>query len=308
MRKDYTNYDPKAALVAKVVLIGDSNAGKSSILTRFADNLFEEAFVPTIGVDFKSKNFLHKTGRTVKMQVWDTAGQERFRSITGSYYRGSHAAIIVYDITNHESWDNIPTWLNHIENRIGLEYKDPSKEKNYNANKGHSSIPIFVVGNKLDLNNKRVVIEKNARNFVNKSNIKNLHYFECSAKTDTNIHSLFQDLSDQIMLNEDKIYGYKLEKNNKQFNFQNRGQIGHHHRRSKKDRSGSPNPPNSGVRGKLGSSACTSCGGSNSDIKKSSSLNDLTSNHSSSTASSNPIKLSQAAAEMDNTGGCCYHG
>ena len=85
MSKDFTNYDPTKTLIAKIVLIGDSATGKSSILTRYADNTFEEAFLPTIGVDFKSKTFLHKSGRTIKMQVWDTAGQERFRSITGSY-------------------------------------------------------------------------------------------------------------------------------------------------------------------------------------------------------------------------------
>ena len=83
----------------KILLIGNSAVGKSSLLLRFAENTFPESFLPTIGVDFKIKTFLLE-GQTVKLQIWDTAGQERFKTITSSYYKGAHGIIIVFDITD----------------------------------------------------------------------------------------------------------------------------------------------------------------------------------------------------------------
>ena len=87
----------------KVVLVGNSCVGKSSIVIRYADDEFSDVFLATIGVDFRFKSFL-LDGENVKLQIWDTAGQEKFRTITSSYYRGAHALMIVFDITDEQSY------------------------------------------------------------------------------------------------------------------------------------------------------------------------------------------------------------
>ena len=93
----------------KVLLIGDSSVGKSSILLRFSDNEFTSSYISTIGVDFKVRT-LDVGGKIVKLQIWDTAGQERFRTITTTYYRGSNGIIIVYDVSNRDSFLNVQQW------------------------------------------------------------------------------------------------------------------------------------------------------------------------------------------------------
>ena len=122
----------------KLLVIGDSGVGKSCILLRFSDDVFTDNFISTIGVDFKIKK-LDINGQQVKMQIWDTAGQERFRTITSSYYRGAHGIIIVYDITNKESFDHVERWLNEIKTFAG------------------DNVEKVLVGNKCDLESKRVV-------------------------------------------------------------------------------------------------------------------------------------------------------
>ncbi|XP_029363970.1 ras-related protein Rab-10 isoform X1 [Echeneis naucrates] len=97
----------------KLLIIGDSNVGKSSLLLRFADNSFSGSYITTIGVDFKIRT-VDIEGERVKLQIWDTAGQERFRTITSTYYRNTHGVIIVYDVTNPESFVNVKRWLNEI--------------------------------------------------------------------------------------------------------------------------------------------------------------------------------------------------
>ena len=122
----------------KILLIGDSAVGKSSILLRFSDNIFTESFLPTIGVDFKIKT-LEFQGKNAKLQIWDTAGQERFKTITSTYYKGSHGIILVYDITDMESFNKLGDWLIEVEkNAPNNVYK-------------------ILVGNKADLNDQRVV-------------------------------------------------------------------------------------------------------------------------------------------------------
>ena len=104
----------------KILLIGDSGAGKSSILQRFSDDCFAATFITTIGVDFRIKT-IDIRGDRIKLQIWDTAGQERFHTITTSYYRGAMGIMLVYDITNAKSFDNIAKWLRTIQ--VILNYK-----------------------------------------------------------------------------------------------------------------------------------------------------------------------------------------
>jgi len=97
----------------KLVLIGDSGVGKSCLLLRFADDKFTNSYITTIGVDFRFKT-IPVNNKTIKLQIWDTAGQERFRTITSAYYRGADGIIIVYDVTDRESFNHIEEWVAEV--------------------------------------------------------------------------------------------------------------------------------------------------------------------------------------------------
>ena len=109
-------------LLFKLLLIGDSGVGKTCILFRFSDDAFNNTFISTIGIDFKIKT-IELRGKKIKLQIWDTAGQERFHTITTSYYRGAMGIMLVYDITNSKSFDNIAKWLRNIQVRRFLLHK-----------------------------------------------------------------------------------------------------------------------------------------------------------------------------------------
>merc|ERR1712010_195769 len=135
---------PEYDYLFKLLLIGDSGVGKSCLLLRFADDTYAESYISTIGVDFKIRT-INLEGKTIKLQIWDTAGQERFRTITSSYYRGAHGIIVVYDITDAESFTNVKQWLNEID-----------RYANENVNK-------LLVGNKSDLTAKLAVDYETAK-------------------------------------------------------------------------------------------------------------------------------------------------
>jgi Ras-related protein Rab-1A len=167
--------DDSYSLLEKVLLIGDSGVGKSCLLLRFADNSFNSSFISTIGVDFKVKT-MEVNGSKVKMQIWDTAGQERFRTITSSYYRGAHAIMIVYDITDQESFNNVRNWLQEID-----------KFASDNVNK-------ILVGNKSDLPNRQVDTAQ-ARDFAASLGIP---FIETSAKTSANVEQAFLKMASDV--------------------------------------------------------------------------------------------------------------
>ncbi len=168
--KNFSPYDFDA--LYKIVLIGESNTGKTSMLLRFADNVFTENYLCTIGVDFKIKT-LRVDNKVVKMQIWDTAGQERFRSISLAYYRNSHGCIAMYDISNRASFDSIEE---QIMSFISSSAQDAAKN-------------IILVGNKTDLEGKRKVSTEEAIKLGKKLNLAGV--FETSAKVNNSVEDVF---------------------------------------------------------------------------------------------------------------------
>ncbi|CAK7356296.1 unnamed protein product [Dovyalis caffra] len=168
--------NPEYDYLFKLLLIGDSGVGKSCLLLRFADDSYLESYISTIGVDFKIRT-VEQDGKTIKLQIWDTAGQERFRTITSSYYRGAHGIIVVYDVTDQESFNNVKQWLNEID-RYASE----------NVNK-------LLVGNKCDLTANKVVSYETAKAFADEIGIP---FMETSAKNATNVEQAFMAMAAEI--------------------------------------------------------------------------------------------------------------
>lgn len=161
--------------LVKLLLVGESGVGKSCILNRYIDDFFEQSFIATIGIDFKIKTI--KIGsKYIKLQIWDTAGQERFRTITSAYYRGAMGALLVYDVTNQQSFDQINNWIKEIDQH--------AQYANY-----------VLIGNKTDKNN-RVITSDQGLELANRHNIS---FYETSAKNNTNIEDVFNDLTSQIL-------------------------------------------------------------------------------------------------------------
>ncbi|XP_063726495.1 uncharacterized protein LOC134854249 [Symsagittifera roscoffensis] len=155
--------------VFKVLLVGDSMVGKSSLVLRYAKDEFKLDFITTIGVDFLTK-FEDFDGTKVVMQIWDTAGQSRFRSITSSYYRGAHAVAVVFDLTSRKSFSSVPSWINDVR---GMAKTD---------------IPVLLIGNKSDLEVMREVTTVEAQTLADHHNFKALfHFLLFSAKFDHNL-------------------------------------------------------------------------------------------------------------------------
>ena len=169
--------------IFKILLLGDSDVGKSSLILRYVDGLWAETFVPTIGVDFKVKT-LEIGDKNIKMQIWDTAGQERFRNVISSYFRGSHGILLIYDITNKSSFKDLEDWLGVIEN---------------NASKNVLKI---LIGNKNDLEGDRQIKTEEGQAFANRNNMQ---FIETSAKMNTNVTDAFEALAKIMMeFNSDK--------------------------------------------------------------------------------------------------------
>jgi len=168
--------NPEYDYLFKLLLIGDSGVGKSCLLLRFADDTYTESYISTIGVDFKIRT-IELEGKTVKLQIWDTAGQERFRTITSSYYRGAHGIIVVYDVTDADTFSNIRQCLQEID-RYACE----------GVNK-------LIVGNKSDLEGKKAVEYQSAKEFSDQLGIP---FLETSAKNATNVEQAFLTMAKQI--------------------------------------------------------------------------------------------------------------
>ncbi|OQV20838.1 Ras-related protein Rab-10 [Hypsibius exemplaris] len=173
-------------LLFKLLLIGDSGVGKTCILFRFSDDAFNTTFISTIGIDFKIKTIELK-GKKIKLQIWDTAGQERFHTITTSYYRGAMGIMLVYDITQPKSFDNIAKWLRNIE-----EHANEDVEK-------------MLLGNKCDMEDRRAISRERGEDIARQHGIR---FLETSAKANINVERAFYELSEAILdkgPNKDKI-------------------------------------------------------------------------------------------------------
>lgn len=163
----------------KVLLIGDSSVGKTSVLLRYVDDKFNAEFQTTIGVDFKVSTFL-MNGKNIKLQLWDTAGQDRFKTIVASYYRGAHGILLMYDITNQTSFQNVQRWYDEAQNYL------------------QKSVPKLLIGNKADLAGQRTVRMEDATALADRIGVE---YIETSAKNSTNVKSAFEMLTRNIMMN-----------------------------------------------------------------------------------------------------------
>ncbi|XP_072020367.1 ras-related protein Rab-8A-like [Amphiura filiformis] len=155
----------------KLLILGDASVGKTSILVRFTNQYFDDNYLMTIGIDFKIRT-IELDGKKIKLQIWDTAGQERFRTITNAYYRGAMGIMLVYDITNQKSFDNIRNWIRNIE-----EHASADVEK-------------MVLGNKCDMEDRRQVSKERGEQLAIEYGIK---FMETSAKASINVEDVSRD-------------------------------------------------------------------------------------------------------------------
>ncbi|XP_062388014.1 RAB3D, member RAS oncogene family, b isoform X2 [Sardina pilchardus] len=177
----------------KLLIIGNSSVGKTSFLFRYADDSFTSAFVSTVGIDFKVKT-VFRNNKRIKLQIWDTAGQERYRTITTAYYRGAMGFLLMYDITNQESFSAVQDWATQI--------------KTYSWDNAQ----VILVGNKCDLEDDRLIPTEDSQRLADELGFQ---FFEASAKDNINVKQVFERLVDVICekMNE-SIEGERAQPNN----------------------------------------------------------------------------------------------
>ena len=163
--------------IYKILLIGDSNVGKTSIILRFTDNTFDNTGISTLGVDVKCK-FVSYNNIKIKLIIWDTAGQERFRGLAKNYFHGCNGFILVYDITNKKSFDQLKGWMNDAKEKMD------------------SGAKMIVVGNKKDCVNERVIETDVLKEFGEKNNVMTM---EVSAKTNEGINEIFNTMVQELV-------------------------------------------------------------------------------------------------------------
>ena len=182
-----------AKYIIKILTLGDASVGKSSIVLRYSENKFNEAWLSTIGVDSKRKIVKIK-GESVKVSIWDTAGQEKFQSIVKQYYNGANGVLLIFDITNKKSFDKINFWYKDLKQSVNID-----------------EVFVCLVGNKIDLEDIRVISKEEAEEYAKENN---MYYLEVSAKTGEGIKELFDDATnkvmDKILINEKEEVDEKL--------------------------------------------------------------------------------------------------
>jgi len=170
--EDVSSSDEREDYKLKVVIVGDSGVGKSNLIKRFTTNEFNEHSKATVGVEFLSRSY-KINDKIFKIEMWDTAGQERYKSITAAYYKGAKGALIVYDTTSARSFENVDKWLGEIKEKAGKDIK------------------LIILGNKIDLKDKKVVSTEQA---LTRAKELDIPLMETSAKDATNVKEAFHDL------------------------------------------------------------------------------------------------------------------
>ena len=191
MKPDYT---------FKYILVGDAYVGKSNIIYRFTENKFSENYQATINLDFTYKN-VKLNEKVYRIQLWDTAGQESFQSISRGYYKSAVCAIVVYDITNRDTFNNVTNWIEQCKQN------------------GPSTISLVLVGNKEDLGDKRVITYEEGEELASRNSML---FFETSALSGKNIDLVFNDSVEAIDRKIESGY-YKDKDCGIEFNKQNSG-------------------------------------------------------------------------------------
>ena len=169
-------------LVFKILLLGDSEVGKSCFLMRYSDNVFIDNYITTIGLDYKLKSVKLDNGKTIKVQLWDTAGQDKYRTIAKNYFKGSHGILLLYDITKTNSFENIREWIRDIKEEVS------------------EKAIIFLIGNKIDLGEQRKISKEKGVELAEEYKIP---FFEASAKSGENVDEVFKALYRKIS----EVYG-----------------------------------------------------------------------------------------------------
>ncbi|KAI9678563.1 MAG: Rab GTPase ypt7 [Caeruleum heppii] len=173
-------------VLLKVIILGDSGVGKTSLMNQYVNKKFSASYKATIGADFLTKEVL-VDDRIVTMQLWDTAGQERFQSLGVAFYRGADCCVLVYDVNNSKSFDTLDSWRDEF--LIQASPKDPE------------SFPFVVLGNKVDVEeNKRMISSKRAMTFCESKG--GIPYFETSAKEAINVEQAFEVIARQALEQE----------------------------------------------------------------------------------------------------------
>jgi len=179
-------------MLIKILVIGESGVGKSSLLSQYTENYHNPNHISTIGIDFKIKQ-IYRKNKEIKLQLWDTAGQERFRTITSSYYRGSHAIMLVYDVTERVTFEKLSTWLEDIQRYCT------------------DDVQIILVGNKTDLSKRRVVGSEEAEEYALHNNLR---YIETSVVNHHHIDEAFHMIVDATVDTMNLLYttngGYEI--------------------------------------------------------------------------------------------------
>ena len=173
-----------------ILLLGDTCVGKTCLISRYANGVFKEEYISTVGVDYVSKQEIIND-QNINVKLWDTAGQERYKALTPSYLRGAEGIVLVYDVTMSESFDSLKVWIDSLK-----------------SNLGENSLPIIIDGNKIDLDD-RDVSKETAQKFAQEYNYK---YFETSAKSGVGVDELFREIVNQILEKKDKTDEVKEER------------------------------------------------------------------------------------------------
>ena len=177
--------EKKKCYMVKIIIVGNSNVGKTNIVTRYVKGEFSNEYMITIGMDFLTCN-LELDNKIFKLRLWDTAGSEKFRSVTRGYYSNTCYALIVYDITDDSSFNSVKQWIEDVQSF---------------ANKGTN---LVLVGNKVDLNNKRKISKEEGQNLATEYG---MDFYESSALTGENINDIFEGICQKVnqQIDEGKI-------------------------------------------------------------------------------------------------------